>query len=747
DYCYELRSADIPKATFIDEYAFYYCYSLETINMANVIEIGPSAFYNCSKLESVTMPSVLAIGNEAFYDCHSLYLVDMPKVTTIGESAFYNCESLQDVIMPSIGTVYSYAFDHCHPDLTIHGYYGSFAELYAGENGYNFSPLNAHTVNFYVEGVITGTQSVMENDFAVEIVSPSKEGQYFLGWYTEGGEYYWFDTPVTEDISLYAKFGYYVAIYLDENDTEPVGWMSVEAGQCAEEPGAPGKEGKVFVGWYTEGGTKYDFSTPVTSDINIYAKFVDESAEWVKSVSHSISDGKIYFTVITAPGPYNRVKLTAADDKGGYIAYTNSYTVNSDGDYVWTIKTTAPASTTDYAFDARSSETGKYLKEYYDYTAEIATGIKSVSHEITGGKLVFTVITGAADFNRVKVSLASDLGSYLAYTNTYTVNADGDYVWTIKITPPSSPEDYSFDIRSASTGKYLKDYYNYSVSVIPTIKSVSHEIVDTKIVFTVVTKPGNFNRIKVTLADNLGGSLGVANDYTVNADGDYVWTVKATAPTVATDYAFDLRSSETSKYTKDYGYYSVTEIPVVKAISYTISNGKIFFTVITEPGNFARMKVTTADNLGGSLGVATTYTVNADGNYVWMLKAPEPTTDTTYAVDLRDAATGKYMKDYYYCEAQAKEPTILSATHEIVGDKVIFTVVTKAGSYDRIKVALATSLGTSLAVATTYTVDSDGNYVWTIKTTAPTAETTYAFDLRASGGKYLKDYSYYDVEE
>ena len=86
------------------------------------------------------------------------------------------------------------------------------------------------------------------------------------------------------------------AIYLDENDTEPVGWMSVEAGQCAEEPEAPGKEGKIFVGWYTDGGTKYDFSTPVTSDVNIYAKFIDESAMWFKSVECASAGGKITFT-------------------------------------------------------------------------------------------------------------------------------------------------------------------------------------------------------------------------------------------------------------------------------------------------------------------------------------------------------------------------------------------------------------------------------------------------------------------
>ena len=54
-----------------------------------------------------------------------------------------------------------------------------------------------------------------------------------------------------------------------------------------------------------------------------------------------------------------------------------------------------------------------------------------------------------------------------------------------------------------------------------TYKSVSYEIKNDKIIFTVVTKAGSFGRIKVTTADNPGGSLGVATTYTVNADGDY----------------------------------------------------------------------------------------------------------------------------------------------------------------------------------------------------------------------------------
>ena len=92
---------------------------------------------------------------------------------------------------------------------------------------------------------------------------------------------------------------------------------------------------------------------------------------------------------------------------------------------------------------------------------------------------------------------------------------------------------------------------------------------------------------------------------------------------------------------------SQPEESTFKHVNYEISGGKIIFTVVTRAGDYARIKVTTADNLGGSLGVATTYTVNADGDYVWTVKAAAPSETTSYAFDLRDSATGKYMKDYH----------------------------------------------------------------------------------------------------
>ena len=113
---------------------------------------------------------------------------------------------------------------------------------------------------------------------------PTETGWTFCGWYTEPEctNKYDFSTPVTADVTLYAKWveGTIVTSYTVTFDGNGVGPapapQGVEPGHTAIEPEAPGMEGWTFCGWYTEPEcvNKYDFSTPVTADITLYAKWV-----------------------------------------------------------------------------------------------------------------------------------------------------------------------------------------------------------------------------------------------------------------------------------------------------------------------------------------------------------------------------------------------------------------------------------------------------------------------------------------
>ena len=416
------------------------------------------------------------------------------------------------------------------------------------------------------------------------------------------------------------------------------------------------------------GTTKYAFDGRLSATglyesdyyyIDVTVEAPEEPEEIFKSASYEIKDGKVTVTVVTSAGDFNRVKISLPSAITKYVKYTDKYTVNADGDYVWTLKFNAPEAITEYALDVRVISTSKYVKDYYyvtiDPTIEPETAFVSGTGELVNGKLSLTIVTKPTTINRVKVMLTSDQSSYVKLIDKYTVNADGNYVWTTSIAAPSETTSYTCDVRSTETNRYMKDFYTFDVEILEQIevfKSVSYEIKDDKIIFTVVTIAGDYNRIKVTTPDNLGGSLGVGS-YTVNENGDYVWTIKATAPTESMSYAFDIRSAETGKYFKDYHIFDVTveaKEEIIKSASHEIKGDKIYFTVVTSAGSYERIKATTADNLGGSLGIGATYTVNENGDFVWVFKVAAPTQSTSYAFDIRSSETGKYLKDYFIYE-------------------------------------------------------------------------------------------------
>ena len=130
-----------------------------------------------------------------------------------------------------------------------------------------------HTVTYYLDGDLYEEMEVRHGEYAEDLLVPEVEGKSFTGWLTADGEYYDFSAPVTEDLELYAIYGYAVVLCFGDS---PIGAQIVEEGQCAVEPEPPAQEGKIFLGWFTADGELYDFSTPVTHEIWLYARWQDE---------------------------------------------------------------------------------------------------------------------------------------------------------------------------------------------------------------------------------------------------------------------------------------------------------------------------------------------------------------------------------------------------------------------------------------------------------------------------------------
>ena len=101
-----------------------------------------------------------------------------------------------------------------------------------------------HTVTFTVDGEVVDTVEVKSGETVAEPVAPKKDGYTFDGWYLEG-EKYDFETPVTGDLALVAKF---TKITEPEPKPDPKPEPKPEPEQRpADKPGNSGKPGGTLV--------------------------------------------------------------------------------------------------------------------------------------------------------------------------------------------------------------------------------------------------------------------------------------------------------------------------------------------------------------------------------------------------------------------------------------------------------------------------------------------------------------------
>ena len=137
-----------------------------------------------------------------------------------------------------------------------------------------------YTVTFdsYGGTPVPPKQEVKYGLTATKPADPTLKGYTFAFWYLGEDEQnataYDFDTPVTENITLTAKWNinkYTVAFNTDGGTPVPPA-QEVEYGLTATEPAAPEKTGYTFDGWYL-GDEKYDFSAAVEQNITLTAKW------------------------------------------------------------------------------------------------------------------------------------------------------------------------------------------------------------------------------------------------------------------------------------------------------------------------------------------------------------------------------------------------------------------------------------------------------------------------------------------
>ena len=135
------------------------------------------------------------------------------------------------------------------------------------------------TFNAYGGFPTPDEQHVKSGEKAVLPAEPTLKGHTFAFWYLGDDEQnataYDFNTPVTENITLTAKWNInkYTVTFNSYGGTPVPPAQEVEYGLTAAEPAtAPTKTGYTFDGWYL-GDEKYDFSDAVEQNITLYANW------------------------------------------------------------------------------------------------------------------------------------------------------------------------------------------------------------------------------------------------------------------------------------------------------------------------------------------------------------------------------------------------------------------------------------------------------------------------------------------
>ena len=178
--------------------------------------------------------------------------------------------------------------------------------------------INSYTVTFESNGgSAVPSQSVQYNTPASQPPTPTRDGYTFGGWYSNAGltTAYNFATPVTGPLTLYAKWTIInYTVSFESNGGSAVNSQSVPYNGTASQPADPTRTGYGFAGWYSNSGltTPYNFSTPVTGPVNLYAKWVINSY----TVSFNTNGGS---AVSSQAVPYNGTATQPADPtKTGY---------------------------------------------------------------------------------------------------------------------------------------------------------------------------------------------------------------------------------------------------------------------------------------------------------------------------------------------------------------------------------------------------------------------------------------------
>lgn len=411
------------SVTAIPDYAFGFCSQLTNISIPNSVTfIGFSAFNSCTSLKSITLPSSLStIQSYAFYNCGNLKTIRIPvSVTSIGNCAFDVCPSLMTVTYPGSKTqwddnitkgsnndvlenhlicakleatfnpdngesISTQTIDRgekfkepAKPSKENH----TFAGWYNGDEKFDFDAdttkapnvLNLvakwekskYTVQFVSDHGSFADQTIeygklIETD---KLTIPEVEGYTFDGWYADEAHNTKFDftQPIKHNTTVYAKWTAkdYEVSFITEHGKTPTS-QNVKYNGTAKDPGKLTAEGYTFIGWYTDHTctTEFKFSTPITGDTKVYAKWEKNAPVLPDTYELNVSGAFVYVDGVDVTAPAGDTSLPLEKDVSVRLVADPDRMPSGMVFDRWTILNGALN-----ADDAEKFETGRTLEEF-----------------------------------------------------------------------------------------------------------------------------------------------------------------------------------------------------------------------------------------------------------------------------------------------------------------------------------------------------------------------------------------------
>ena len=423
------------------------------------------------------------------------------------------------------------------------------------------APVVTHTVTFdYNYDNITTTATVNDGECVAEPDEPTREGFNFMGWKLNGADYD-FEAPVTADITLVAEWEaivvpptvYTVTFMVDGQEYLT---KEVTEGETVEQPDDPeAPEGQRFAYWGIDDGAKalkkYNFSTPVTSDLTLTAVF--------KEVLDTIDLSEIVIKKTIAGVDYDAITFTFNVEGIGTVtldvpAYTETSPTEfevpiCDENPTYTAEGTYTYAITEVAGDA---DDWSYNTENKEYT--LVVFVQEVNEGVFGPTAAFVVPAGTTPDNDGNYEGKCDPEFKNEYNVTTTqltieninvgplVPADKEFTYTITFNAPSADgskapqyvtgpegrinfgEAYTFTLINEATAEFTDIPVGTTFTLVETgVADHKHTVTDSNV--TEIAGDGSITVNGPTNLEPPMGTLPDVEEYKVQVTNERVYEV------------------------------------------------------------------------------------------------------------------------------------------------------------------------------------------------------------------------------